>query len=163
MENGENGLGRSPQVFTHFGGARSQTLRKGDRMHESAVVGIVDDDESVRKSLKRIVSSHHLTVEAFGSAEEFLRCHHLPEMDCLILDVVLPGMSGLGLQDHLAAANRRIPIIFITAQDDERVRSRALQAGAQGFLLKPFSKADLLEILDQALKLRTADKEELST
>ena len=162
MGNGENGLGRSQQVLT-FCRCEESVVGRVTKVHESAVVGIVDDDESVRKSLKRIVISHHFTVEAFASAEEVLQSDHLPKLDCLILDVVLPGMSGLGLQDHLAAANRRIPIIFITAQDDEGVRGRALQAGARGFLLKPFSKADLFEILDQALKSRTAGKGELST
>ena len=119
-------------------------------MRGQPVVGIVDDDESVRKSLKKIVSAHNCIAEAFASAEEFLESDRA--FDCLVIDVVLPGMNGLGLQDRLAAANRRIPIVFISATDDERLRAQALAAGASSFLLKPFGKSTLLEAIDAALK-----------
>ncbi len=115
------------------------------------VVGIVDDDESVRKSLKKVVSAHNCTAEAFASAEEFLQSDHLSDFDCLVIDVVLPGMNGLGLQERLAGANRRIPIVFISATDDECLRAQALGAGASSFLLKPFGKSTLLGAIDAAL------------
>jgi FixJ family two-component response regulator len=114
------------------------------------VVGIVDDDESVRKSLKKIVSAHNCTAEAFASAEELLESDRA--FDCLVIDVVLPGMNGLRLQDRLAETHRRVPIVFISANDDEGLRTRALAAGASSFLLKPFGKSTLLEAIDAALK-----------
>ena len=96
-------------------------------------------------------------VEVFASGEEFLRFGSLQDTGCLVVDVYMPGMSGLELQSHLLAAGYRIPIIFVTARPDEWTRTRALKAGAVDFLEKPFGEQALLNGIRSALKLR--DKE----
>jgi len=116
------------------------------------LVSVVDDDESVRESLRGLIRSIGLGVQTFASAEDFSRSEHLEKTDCLILDVRMPGMSGLELQRHLAARKRDIPIIFITAQgSDDGERARALGDGAVAYLIKPFSEDALLEAVDAAL------------
>ncbi len=117
-------------------------------MEESLVISIVDDDQSIRKATTRLIESVGLNVRTFGSAEEFLAAGHIEESGCLILEVRLPGLSGLELQQHLVAANCRIPIIFITAHNDHEVRARALAAGALDFLQKPFSDTALIQAID---------------
>ena len=94
------------------------------------------------------------SAHAFASAKEFLSSAQLRETACLIADVEMPGMSGIELQDHLIAAGHTIPIIFITAFPDERVRDRAVNAGAIDFLSKPFDESRLLESVEQALMNR---------
>ena len=117
------------------------------------LVSIVDDDESVRESLRGLIRSIGLGVQTFASAEDFSRSEQLENTDCLILDVRMPGMSGLDLQRHLAASERDIPIIFITAHgSDEGTRARALRDGAVAYLIKPFSEDSLLEAVQTALK-----------
>jgi len=115
----------------------------------------VDDDESVRESLRGLIRSIGLGVQTFASADDFSRSEHLARTDCLILDVRMPGMSGLDLQRQLAASARDIPIIFITAHgSDESTRARALRElrdGAVAYLSKPFSEAALLEAVTAAL------------
>jgi FixJ family two-component response regulator len=91
-------------------------------------------------------------VETFGSTEEFVQCDHLAQIACLILDVQLPGTSGIELQRLLSIAAYTFPIIFITAHGDDRLREQALKAGAVEFLNKPFSEVSLLTALDWALK-----------
>jgi FixJ family two-component response regulator len=93
-------------------------------------------------------------VKVFASAEEFLTSDRLPDTDCLILDVRMPGMNGLELQRRLAASHMSIPVIFITAHGDEETRVRALNGGAVEYLLKPFSEEALLNAIDAALKSR---------
>jgi FixJ family two-component response regulator len=100
----------------------------------------------------RFIQSLDFVVELFASAEAFLESSGLQETSCLVLDVRLPGMSGLQLQDHLAERGYRIPIIFITACPDERARTRALSAGAVDFLPKPFTEEALLNGIRSALK-----------
>jgi FixJ family two-component response regulator len=108
-------------------------------------VSIVDDDESVREAIDSLLRSVGLNVQVFGSAEEFLNSDYLHNAECLILDVRMPGMNGLQLQEQLASANCDIPIIFITAHvSDTQARTRALQSGAVDFLIKPFSEEALL-------------------
>jgi FixJ family two-component response regulator len=115
-------------------------------------VSIVDDDESVRESLRGLIRSVGLAVRVFASAEEFLTSEHLGKTDCLILDVHMPGMNGLELQRQLAASVYNIPIIFITAHgSDEGVRSRALRDGAVAYLTKPFSEEGLLNAINAAV------------
>lgn len=117
------------------------------------LVSVVDDDESVRESLRGLIRSVGLRVEAFASAEAFLNSEQLGSTDCLILDVRMPGLNGLELQRQLAVSERDIPIIFITAHgSDEGVRSRALRDGAVAYLIKPFSEEALLEAVNAALK-----------
>ena len=116
------------------------------------LISVVDDDDSVRESLRGLIRSVGFAVQVFASAEEFLNSDHLRNTDCLILDVRMPGMNGLELQRQLAATDRKIPVIFITAHGDDEVRSRALNGGAVDYLLKPFSEEALLNAIDAALK-----------
>src|SRR5712672_3986355 len=118
----------------------------------AAVVFVVDDDASVRRAIKRLVESVGLRVELFGSAQEFLGSE-LPDLpNCLVLDIRLPGMSGLDFQRELAEADIQIPIIFITAHGDIPMTVRAMKAGAVEFLTKPFRDQDLLDAIQQGLE-----------
>jgi FixJ family two-component response regulator len=116
------------------------------------MISIIDDDDSVRESLQRLMRSVGFVVNVFASAEEFLDSDCLRNTDCLILDVRLPGMNGLELQRHLATSHSEIPIIFITSYEDDEVRARALNAGAVDYFLKPFDDEDLLNAIDVALQ-----------
>jgi FixJ family two-component response regulator len=122
-------------------------------MSEAApVVFVVDDDPSVRRAIKRLVESVGLRVELFGSAQEFLRSERPDLPNCLVLDIRLPGMSGLDFQRDLAEAGIHIPIIFITAHGDIPMTVRAMKAGAVEFLTKPFRDQDLLDAIQQGLE-----------
>lgn len=121
------------------------------------VLSLIDDDASVRKATGRLIKSFGFTVEVFASGEEFLCFGSLRITSCLVLDVQMPGMNGLQLQSHLAAAGYRIPIIFITAHPDEEIRAQALGAGAVAFLTKPFEEEALLKGIHSALKLAEGD------
>src|SRR4051812_9417092 len=107
-------------------------------MPESSLIAVVDDDEAIREATESLIRSVGFRAVVFPSAEDFLRSSHLQDTACLIVDVRMPGMSGLELQRQLAAANYSMPIIFITAHGDEEARARALRAGAVAFLDKPF-------------------------
>jgi FixJ family two-component response regulator len=121
-------------------------------MNSEAMVFVIDDDESVREALSSLIRSVGLSVETFASAHEFLQ-KPLPDVPaCLILDVRMPGLSGLDLQRDLAEANIRIPIIFITGHGDIPMSVRAMKAGAVEFLTKPFRDQDLLDAIQQALE-----------
>lgn len=115
------------------------------------IVLIVDDDESVRTAIGRLMHAAGLAAETFASAEALLRrgCQGL--RGCLILDVRLPGMSGLELQAHLAQSGLALPVIFVTAHDDEEAREQAMRAGAQAFIQKPFDEDVLLSAVRAAL------------
>ena len=126
-------------------------------MPMTRVLSLIDDDASVRRATDRLIRSMGFTVEVFASGEEFLRFGSLQDTWCLVLDVYMPGMSGLELQSHLAAAGYRIPIIFVTACPDEWTRARALQAGAVDFLEKPFGEEALLNGIRSAQKLSEED------
>jgi FixJ family two-component response regulator len=121
--------------------------------HNQSIVMIVDDDNSIRRAVRRLMKSFGFAVETFASAEEFLGSDRLEKTSCLILDVHMPGMNGLELQERLVASNSEIPIIFITAFTDERARVQALKAGAVGYLAKPFADDELLNCIHTALKL----------
>jgi FixJ family two-component response regulator len=116
------------------------------------LVFVVDDDASLRESLKDLVGSVGLRVEAFASAQEFLRSERPDVPSCLILDVRLKGVSGLDLQKRIAEADMEIPIIFITGHGDIPMTVQAMKAGAVEFLTKPFRDQDLLDAIQQALK-----------
>ncbi len=116
------------------------------------MISIVDDDESVREATRGLVRSLGYVAATFGSAEEFLKSAQLNDTTCIIADVQMPGVSGVELQDRLIAAGRRLPMIFVTAFPEERIRMRALAAGAFGFLSKPFDEEHLIGCLDRALK-----------
>jgi FixJ family two-component response regulator len=116
------------------------------------LVSIVDDDESVRESLPDLLKEFGFDVRAFASAEEFLASKFLHETHCLLLDIVMPGMSGPTLQQELARQRRRIPIVYITANADENIRKQLLLAGAVDCLLKPFTESALLGAVTTALR-----------
>jgi FixJ family two-component response regulator len=117
------------------------------------LVAVVDDDVSVRKSLGRLIRSVRLDVEAFASAEEFLKSAPALKPDCLVLDVSLPGMSGIELHRHLLARRSNVPIIFITAHgSDERARSEAASDWTVAYFIKPFSADEFLDAVNVALK-----------
>jgi FixJ family two-component response regulator len=118
---------------------------------ESKFVSIVDDDDSVRGTLRELLRSAGFSSRAFESAEAFLGSGHHQETACLITDIRMPGMSGLELQARLNAEQCRIPIIFITAHGDEEMRFQALRAGAVEFLPKPFDDEVLVESVRAAL------------
>lgn len=116
------------------------------------LISIVDDDDSLRISLDNLIRSVGFRAQGFPSAEALLSSNQLHDTACLILDVRLPGMNGLELQRRIAAANWRIPIIFITSHADGDARARALEAGAVDYLYKPFREEELLNAIDAALK-----------
>ena len=118
----------------------------------AAVVFVVDDDASVRRAIKRLVESVGLRVELFGSPQEFLASERPDLPNCLVLDIRLPGMSGLDFQRELAEADMQIPIIFITAHGDIPMTVRAMKAGAVEFLTKPFRDQALLDAIQQGLE-----------
>jgi len=120
-------------------------------MEKVPVISIVDDDPSVREATKGLIRSLGFAAEAFASAEEFLQSSRASDTSCLILDVNIPGLSGIALQSVLNARGQQTPIIFITAFPEERTRTRALDAGAVGFLTKPFKEENLIKHLGIAL------------
>jgi len=117
-----------------------------------AIVFVVDDDESVRESLGGLIRSAGLRVETFASAQQFLAGPRADAPSCLVLDVHLPGLSGLELQKRMAEANIEFPIIFITGRGDIPTTVRAMKAGAVEFLTKPFRDHDLLDAIGQAIE-----------
>jgi FixJ family two-component response regulator len=116
------------------------------------LISIVDDDESLRNALDDLVRSAGFRTQGFPSAEAFLSSAHARDTACLILDVRMPGMNGLDLQRKIVAANWQIPIIFITSHADDDARARALEAGAVGFLYKPFRDDELLNAIEAVLR-----------
>ena len=118
---------------------------------KAPVISIVDDDESVREATKSLVRSLGYHAVTFGSAEEYLGSERMHDTSCLIADVQMPGMSGVDLQAQLIASGHRTPMIFITAFPEQRICSRAMTAGAYGFLSKPYKDDQLIECLDKAL------------
>ena len=116
------------------------------------LVFVVDDDAPLRESLKNLIRSVGLRVEAFASAQEFLRTKRPDLAGCLVLDVRLPGLSGLDLQKRIAEAEMEIPIIFITGHGDIPMTVQAMKAGAVEFLTKPFRDQDLLDAIQRALE-----------
>ena len=119
------------------------------------MISIVDDDESVREATKALVRSLGYVADTFASAEEFLQSGRARDSSCLITDVQMPGMNGIELQSRLIEQGYRLPIIFITAYPEQKTRTRALDAGAIGFLSKPFSEESLIKHLAEALPDRS--------
>jgi FixJ family two-component response regulator len=132
---------------------------------EAPIVFVVDDDEAIREALNSLFRSVSLKVETFGSAAEFLRSE-LPEVaSCLVLDVRLPGVSGLDFQAELAKANVHIPVIFMTGHGDIPMSVQAMKAGAVDFLTKPFRDQDMLDAVAAAIerdRSRRKDEQRLS-
>jgi RNA polymerase sigma factor (sigma-70 family) len=129
-------------------------------MSRAPVVFVVDDDPSVRLSLRFLISTVGLQVESFDSADAFLHRKPPDAPSCLVLDVRLPGLSGLDLQRELAARNMRIPIVFVTGHGDIPMSVRAMKAGAVEFLTKPFHDQDLLDAIRIALERDRARRQQ---
>jgi len=119
--------------------------------NEPRLVSIVDDDESLRRSVKNLLTSVGFQVETFASAEAFLQSAHRADTRCVVLDLRMPGMSGLDLLVHLAATGSPIPVVILTAHNDDEARRRTMQAGAVAFLGKPFHGEALLGAVRRAL------------
>jgi len=119
---------------------------------DSPLVAIVDDDELFRRSIERLVRWAGFTVEAFGSAEDFLERGDLDRTACVILDMKLPGMNGLDLQQRLITRPKPMPIVFVSAHEEIVMRANALRAGAISFLKKPFDDSTLLDALDRLIR-----------
>ena len=120
-------------------------------MSTRSVISVIDDDASVRAATNNLLSSHGYIVHTFASAEEFLQSAGLHESVCVIADVQMPAMSGMDLLTHMRGQGYDAPFIFITAFPEERVRARALKAGAVGFLAKPFAGPVLVDCIETAL------------
>ena len=127
-------------------------------LSNTPVISIVEDDDSVRTAMGDMVESFGFQVGTFRSADEFLRSERLHDTSCLILDIQMPGMTGLELHDLLVASGRPIPTMFVTAFFDARIRDRAMQAGAICCLAKPFDRHDLLNSIHAALQPRNPAK-----
>jgi FixJ family two-component response regulator len=118
------------------------------------VISIIDDDASVREAVQRFLRALGYVAHAFASADEFLRWSQVTDNSCLIMDVKMPGMTGLELQRQLQIQGFQVPIIFITSVEDESIRTQALNAGAVCFLTKPFEIRTLIKHLEEALRRR---------
>lgn len=116
------------------------------------LIFVVDDDESVRKALNRLIKSVGMNVETFATAQDFLSRQHYEGPSCLVLDVRMPGLSGLDLQQELAKADLTLPIIFITGHGNIPMSVRAIKAGAVDFLEKPFEDQVLLDLIQNAIE-----------
>ena len=121
-------------------------------MKTEGMIIVVDDDESVRKALERLIKSLGIEVKTFASATDYLNYGDLENVICLILDIRMPGMTGLDLQKHLVHTDSQIPIIFITAHEDENVRKKGLKGGALAYLYKPFEDEVLIKAIHAALE-----------
>jgi FixJ family two-component response regulator len=126
-------------------------MKRKEESESSPVVFVIDDDASMRTSISSLIRSVGLPVEVFASTSEFLAAKRSDALSCLILDIRLPGASGLDFQSELAKANSSIPIIFITGHGDIPMSVRAMKAGAVEFLTKPFRDQDLLDAVQVAL------------
>ena len=122
-------------------------------MNNGPIISVVDDDASVRTATARLLRSLGFFADAFASAQEFLSSPRLHDTSCLIADVEMPGMTGLELQDYLIVHGHGTPMIFITAFPEDRIRERAMRAGAVDFLSKPFDEPRLLECIERALTM----------
>ena len=142
-------IGYLLQVWLRAGPLLGQ---KTNCMKQIPMITVVDDDASVRKALSRLIKATGYDAVAYESAEAFIAANAVTETDCLILDIHLPGKSGLELQAELVESGTNRPIVFITAFDDERARSQALEAGAVEFLRKPLYNVRVLEAIQTALK-----------
>jgi FixJ family two-component response regulator len=126
--------------------------RKDGKLQNTPIVSIIDDDQEVRHAVQRLMRSRGFVTRAFASAEEFLQSPSLHETACVISDIQMPGMTGMELHDFMLKQGPRLPVIFLTAFPDERIEKRALQAGALGFLTKPFDAKTLIKLVDSALQ-----------
>jgi FixJ family two-component response regulator len=131
---------------------------KVDLLAQAPEISIIDDDDSVRISTSLLVRSLGFITHTFASAKDFLDSPHLTGTGCLIVDVQMPAMTGIELQDLLRAQGHRVPIIFISAFPDQSIKTQALEGGALCFLSKPFQPAALIEYINLALSRRDEAK-----
>ena len=142
------------QGFSPTGNSPSLRLAAEDQqLQHRPIISIIDDDESMRCALKSLVTSLGFKAYTFASAQQYLDSPRLDDTSCLISDLQMPGLNGIELQQSLLAQGRHIPIIFVTAFPEERMRARAIEAGALGFLGKPFDSSKLVELIDKALEV----------
>ena len=125
--------------------------KQGESTSRRLLLSVIDDDGRLRESLPELLREFGFAARAFSSGQEFLSSNYVDETRCLILDVAMPEMSGLDLQQELKRRGQAIPIIFISGQKDEDIRKQAFRQGAVRFLCKPFSDSDLLEAVNAAL------------
>jgi FixJ family two-component response regulator len=118
----------------------------------SALISIIDDDRSVREAIQGLIRSLGYATVAFGSAEDYLDSGRIGDTACIITDLQMQGLSGIDLQRRLIADGHRTPMIFVTAFPSDRLRKQALDAGAFGFLSKPFEESSLITCIDKALQ-----------
>jgi FixJ family two-component response regulator len=137
-------------------------MSKQEMSKPESIVYVVDDDESVREAIQSLIRSVGLHVEAFASAQDFLRSKRPDVPGCLVLDIRLPGFSGLQLQRKLADADIRIPIVFMTGHGDIPMTVKAMKAGAVEFLTKPFRDQDLLDAIQQSIETDRSARRERS-
>src|ERR1700722_5881245 len=137
-------------------------MSKQEMSKPESIVYVVDDDESVREAIQSLIRSVGLHVEAFASAQDFLRSKRPDVPGCLVLDIRLPGFSGLKLQRKLADADIKIPIVFMTGHGDIPMTVKAMKAGAVEFLTKPFRDQDLLDAIQQAIETDRSARRERS-
>src|SRR5215470_15928410 len=126
-------------------------MTSGNGATERPLLSVVDDDEMLRESIPDLLREFGFSARAFSSGQAFLSSDYVDQTRCLILDVAMPEMSGLDLQEELKRRGRAIPIIFISGQKDDDVRKQAFRQGAVRFLHKPFSDGDLLDAVNAAL------------
>lgn len=143
-------------ILHTFNGALNKILEyqppRIKNLSKTAMISIIDDDEFMLDAVSNLVRSLGYSAAVFSSAEDYLRSDHLRDSACVIADVQMPGMTGADLQDRLIADGLRTPIIFMTAYSDERVQKRVMDAGAFGFLGKPFDDECLIKCIDEALR-----------
>ena len=132
-------------------------MREINRSSEGAWIAIVDDDQSMREAIETLIRSLGLSAKAFSSAEDFLTSRVHRVFDCLILDVRMPGMTGVELQRRLISENSPMPIVFITAHYREEDKTSAIEAGAVDFLSKPFTEHQLLDAIKKSLEARSKE------
>lgn len=130
--------------------------------HEKATVFVVDDDQAMRNSLKWLIESVGVLVESFASADDFLANFESGRPGCVVLDVRMPGMSGLELQEHLVSQNIRLPVVIITGHGDVPMAVRAMKAGAVDFIEKPFNDEVLLDAIRRAIAFEERQRSEQS-
>ena len=128
-------------------------MRENYTVTKGARISVVDDDESMREAVKALIDAMGLSVEEFSSAEAYLKSGRSQAFDCLILDIRMPGLSGLELQRRLASDGCPVPIVFMTAHYGEEVRRKAIEAGAVEVLSKPFTDKELFNAIGQSLAM----------
>src|SRR5215472_6494477 len=141
------------QGFSPAGNSpRLRPYVEDEQLQDAPIISIIDDDESMRCAMKSLVTSLGFGAYTFASAEKFLQSPHLNHTSCVITDLQMPGLNGVELQKSLLAQGRHIPIIFVTAFPEERLRARVMEAGALGFLSKPFESETLIKLIDKAIE-----------